>query len=93
MKYDDLRGRVSYSKDVELIGQDGKIIPVGGAVVGSLVNDYVLNKNGIVVSNSWTEALTGEATDWPYEIVWELLVLYEDGIFDGANKTDLQVIR
>jgi len=93
MKYDDLRDWVAYREDCELIGRDGKVIQVGGADVGNLVNDYVLNKNGIVVNGPWTEGAVGEATGYPYEIEWELLVLYEDGTFAGAHITDLQVIR
>ena len=61
---------------------------VDGCGIGSLVHDYALGKNGIVISGAWTEER--EST---YPINWEWLVLYDDSEFLGADTNDLKVIH
>ncbi len=59
---------------------------------GSLVYDYALGMNGIVISGEWTEDVP------PYNgcsgrvIPWEWLVLYEDGMLQGADTRDINVV-
>jgi len=60
-------------------------------MIGKLVHDYALGKNGIVVSGAWTMP-ADENTDTP-AIPWEWCVLYEDGELFGASTNDLQVIE
>jgi len=61
-----------------------------GYMIGKLVHDYALGKNGIVVSGQFIE-LRENAPSLP--INWEWLVLYDDGELQGADTNDLQAIE
>ena len=50
--------------------------------IGTLVHDYALGMNGVVVFGAHTEL--------PEDIDWEWLVLYEDGELQGADTGDLK---
>ncbi len=60
-------------------------------MIGQLVHDYALGKNGIVVGGPFTEQ-----SDIMYEsqrpFKWEWCVLYEDGELLGADTNDLQKV-
>ncbi len=61
-------------------------------MIGQIVYDYALGKNGIVVGGPFTEP-----NDAMYKsqrpIEWEWLVLYEDGELMGGDTNDLQEIQ
>ena len=62
-------------------------------MIGKLVYDYALGKNGIVVSGAWTEKTQQfKANPVDRNIDWEWLVLYEDGEITGADTNDLQEV-
>jgi hypothetical protein len=60
-------------------------------MIGKIVYDYALGKNGIVVGGAFTEKC-----DIMYEsnrpVDWEWCVLYEDGELQGADTMDLQAV-
>jgi len=61
--------------------------------VGTLVHDYALGMNGIVVSGAWTEeGRSYAANPVSRDIDWEWLVLYDDGELQGADTGDLKEI-
>jgi hypothetical protein len=63
-------------------------------MIGKLVHDYALGKNGIVVNGAWTEKTQQfKANPVDRDIDWEWLVLYEDGEITGADTNDLQEIE
>jgi hypothetical protein len=57
-------------------------------MIGQVVHDYALGKNGIVVGGPFTEQI-----DIMYKsqrpLKWEWCVLYEDGELMGAETMDL----
>ena len=62
-------------------------------MIGELIHDYALGMNGIVVSGPWTEynAMLHEPS--ARNISWEWLVLYENGVLEGADTNDLKVVE
>ena len=65
-------------------------------MIGKLVHDYALGKNGIVVSAAWTERAGSDseaAYDSHRDIRGEWCVLYDDGEIQGADTNDLQAIE
>ena len=56
--------------------------------LGDLVTDYALEMSGIIVGSTWTEE-RGDRDS----IHWEWLVLYQDGVLQGADTNDLQEVR
>jgi hypothetical protein len=64
-------------------------------LIGKVVHDYALGMNGIVISGTWTEPAGSDseaAHDSHRDIIWEWLVLYDDGELQGADTNDLQEI-
>ena len=62
-------------------------------LIGKVVYDYALGMNGIVISGKWTELAGSDseaAHDSHRDIIWEWLVLYDDGKLQGADTNDLQ---
>lgn len=59
-------------------------------MIGLLVHDYALGRNGIVVGDEWVEDLAHKGG---LKINWEWLVLYDDGELSGADTSDLKVIE
>ena len=69
------------------------MIATPGYMIGKVVHDYALGKNGVVVSGAWTEKARSYATNpVSRDIDWEWLVLYEDGEITGADTNDLQEV-
>ncbi|HIE84537.1 MAG TPA: hypothetical protein EYQ00_12140 [Dehalococcoidia bacterium] len=63
--------------------------------VGELIHDYALGMNGIVVDGPWLEPRGSDseaAHDSHTDIIWEWLVLYDDGELQGADSVDLREI-
>tara|TARA_Y100000034_G_scaffold130577_1_gene189363 strand:+ start:809 stop:1000 length:192 start_codon:yes stop_codon:yes gene_type:complete len=60
-------------------------------MIGELVYDCALGRNGIVISGAFTEMCDNRNTTLP--INWEWLVLYDDGEMMGAETSDLTVIN
>jgi hypothetical protein len=58
-------------------------------MIGKVVHDYALGRNGIVVDGHFTE--DGQADGQTLE--WEWLVLYDDGELQGADTNDLQAVE
>lgn len=61
--------------------------------VGKLVWDYALEMNGIVVDSAWTEHISEINEPSARDIPWEWLVLYENGVLEGADTGDLEVVE
>ena len=61
-------------------------------MIGSLVHDWALGRDGIVVDGAHCEV--GDGTTYAYgrKIEWEWLVLYDGGELLGASTLDLKVI-
>ena len=57
-------------------------------MIGQIVHDYALGKNGIVISGAWTEERVGY-----HDLHWEWEVLYNDGELMGADTNDLKVVE
>ena len=57
-------------------------------MVGKLIYDYALGRNGLVVGDSWIEKEPPEAPQHP--ISWKWLVLYDNGELMGADTSDLK---
>ena len=62
-------------------------------LIGKLVHDYALGKNGIVVSGPFTEESSDNDITPGRPLEWEWLVLYEDGELMGGDTNDLKVIN
>ena len=62
-------------------------------MIGKLVHDYALGANGIVVSGAWTEHNAAINDPSGRDISWEWLVLYDNGVLEGADTNDLQEIE
>ncbi|HIE84060.1 MAG TPA: hypothetical protein EYQ00_09545 [Dehalococcoidia bacterium] len=62
-------------------------------MIGEIVHDYALGKNGIVVGGPFTEPNNGKYLEARRPLEWEWLVLYEDGEFVGADTNDLKVVE
>jgi len=65
-------------------------------MIGDIVHDYALGKNGVVVSGTWIEPRGSDseaAHDSHKDITWEWLVLYSDGELMGADTNDLKVVK
>jgi hypothetical protein len=61
-------------------------------MIGELVHDYALGRNGIVIRGAWIEVR--EPSDiMSCDIPWEWEVLYDDGELMGADTGDLKVIN
>jgi len=60
-------------------------------MIGQIVHDYALGKNGVVVGGPFTEDDTGPFDNQPLD--WEWCVLYDDGELMGADTNDLKVIK
>ena len=58
--------------------------------LGSLVHDWALGRDGIVVDGAFTEEVPGQHNTQLLD--WEWLVLYDDGELMGADTNDLKVI-
>ena len=59
-------------------------------MIGKLVHDFALGRNGIVVGGTFTDN-DPDLTDGPYD--WEWLVLYDGGELLGADTMDLKEIE
>ena len=59
-------------------------------MIGEIVHDYALGKNGVVVGGAWVEP--GSPTN-SMPCPWEWLILYEDGELMGADTNDLKVVE
>ena len=60
-------------------------------MIGQIVHDYALGKNGVVVGGPFIEDDHGHCGDRPLD--WEWCVLYDDGELMGADTNDLKVIN
>jgi hypothetical protein len=59
--------------------------------IGTLVHDYALGRNGVVVSGAWVEVTqTYDSNPVDRTINWEWCVLYDDGELQGADTSDLK---
>jgi hypothetical protein len=58
--------------------------------IGDLVWDWSLKMNGIIVDGPWTENLLDSGNN-VHPIIWEWLVLDENGDLVGADTNDLGV--
>jgi len=61
-------------------------------MIGKIVYDYALGKNGIVIRGAWIEMRKSDDI-MSCNIPWEWEVLYEDGDLMGADTCDLKVIN
>jgi len=58
--------------------------------IGKLICDCALGMNGIVISGKWVEYVPPFNDCIGRVIPWEWLVLYEDGMLQGADTRDLE---
>ena len=58
--------------------------------IGDLVWDWSLKTNGIIVDGPWSENLPDSGSN-VHPIIWEWLVLDENGMLVGADTVDLRV--
>jgi len=61
-------------------------------MIGQIVHDYALGKNGVVVGGPFTEEAPVSTSPTGRPLDWEWLVLYEDGELMGADTNDLKEI-
>lgn len=61
-------------------------------MIGELIYDYALGRNGIVVGGAWIEP-PDQGQYHGREIPWEWLILYDGGELIGADTGDLEVVE